>query len=186
MNIKKTAVHITAWHRTFHSFESARVSVYIRLKMMMMVMVHIPVVLVLTVSIRRRRCRHATLRSCGYRWRHRMLMLRRTCAVTVSVFGCFRVRHNRRNSEGVSSDRQRVLHRAGSDQIARPRHLPPVCCVYDVTIRWWAEKSKQRRQISNCSTYYASMLTPYGQFRSDATLYRTYHQRASAAAAATA
>jgi len=51
-------------------------------------------------------------------------MLRRACAVAVRVLGRFRVRHDGRNSEGVSSDRERVLHRAPEDRIARPRPAP--------------------------------------------------------------
>jgi len=49
-----------------------------------------------------------------------MLMLRRACAVAVrrKLSRYFRVRHDGRYGEGVSSDRKRVLHRATDD-----RHL---------------------------------------------------------------
>ena len=84
-------------------------------------------------------------------------MLRRACAVAVRILSCyFRVRHDGCNGEGVSSDRQRILHRATKDRIPRQVScLTPECQLYYSLpkVQWWADESKQRRReyrVTNC------------------------------------
>ena len=120
--------------RTFHRLETAAVSVHIRrllllllMVVMMMMMMHIPVVLILTVAAagrrrRRRRRRHAALCRHRRRRRRKLMLRRRACAVAVrgELGGRFRVGHDGRNRERVSSDRQRVLHRAPANDQRTP------------------------------------------------------------------
>ena len=117
--------------RTFHRLETAAVSVHIRRLLLLLLMVvvvvmmmHIPVVLILTVAAagRRRRRRHAALCRHRRRRRRKLMLRRRACAVAVRgvLGGRFRVGHDGRNRERVSSDRQRVLHRAPANDQRTP------------------------------------------------------------------